>query len=80
MTILPLYEGSKISATASSYSLMQYAVENHLSYKAVEDLIALLQVYSHYIDQHELGAYTYFIRYIVQHLIHSQATTINLKN
>ena len=47
MTVLPLYEGSKISATASSYSLMQYAVENHLPYKAVEDLIALLQVYSH---------------------------------
>lgn len=41
---LPLYEGSKISATTSWYSLMHYAIINHLSYKAIEGLIALMQV------------------------------------
>ena len=40
-----LYLGASLSKTTSWYSIMYYAVSNHLSYKAVEDLIALMKVY-----------------------------------
>ena len=40
-----LYNGSKINAQTSWYAMMQYAMSNHLSYKAIEDLISLMQVY-----------------------------------
>lgn len=40
-----LYHGSKINAETSWYAMMHYAISTHLSYKAIEDLIALLQVH-----------------------------------
>ena len=41
----PLFEGSRINARTSWYAMMQFAISNHLSYKAIEDLIAFMQVY-----------------------------------
>lgn len=46
-TSQPLYEGSKICATTSWCSILQYALSNHLTYKAIEELLDLMQVYCH---------------------------------
>lgn len=39
-----LYDGSSINKETSWYSIMNYAVANNLSYKAIEDLIQLIKV------------------------------------
>uniref|UniRef100_A0A1X7TMH1 Uncharacterized protein n=1 Tax=Amphimedon queenslandica TaxID=400682 RepID=A0A1X7TMH1_AMPQE len=40
-----LYDGSKINVQTSWYAMMKYAMSNHLSYKAIEDLISLMQIH-----------------------------------
>ncbi len=39
-----LFEGGSINTTTSWYAVMHYALSHHLSYAAIEDLIALIKV------------------------------------
>ena len=39
-----LFDGGRINAATSWYSIMNYAVTNRLSYKAISDLLDLIKV------------------------------------
>ena len=40
----PLYEGSKITVATAVFAVMEFCINNHLSYKAMDDLLKLLQL------------------------------------
>ena len=55
-----LYDGSSINKETSWYSIMNYAVANNLSYKAIEDLIQLIKVVHLYNHNYSMnGLYLY---------------------
>ena len=43
--MMPLYDGALLSAEASSWAIMQFAISNKLTYSAISELLELVKLH-----------------------------------